>query len=75
MSCGNPYTGQVLDSNWLSYITCGETPTPCSNTQWPPAGCPNPALPINTSAWPKANALSFPSALDTGYGPNMTLSQ
>ncbi|KAJ3070076.1 hypothetical protein HDU98_006863 [Podochytrium sp. JEL0797] len=71
MSCGYPYTGVALDKGWLTYIDCGETLTPSSNTQWPPAGCPNPALPVNTSPWPKANALSFPLTLDTGFGPLM----
>ncbi|KAI9339056.1 glycosyl hydrolase family 46-domain-containing protein [Obelidium mucronatum] len=39
------------------------------NTNWPPAGCPNPALPVNTSTWAPLNVFSFPyDALDHGYG-------
>ncbi|KAJ3286164.1 hypothetical protein HDU79_006707 [Rhizoclosmatium sp. JEL0117] len=73
--CWASYNGTVLDAGWLPYITCGEALTPSANKNWPPAGCPNPPLPPNVTAWPKANALSFPAKLDTGYGPVMTKEQ
>ncbi|KAJ3060881.1 hypothetical protein HDU98_003167 [Podochytrium sp. JEL0797] len=69
--CPAMFEGPVLGTGWLDYINCGETPTPSSNTNWPPAGCPNPVPPPNTSGWPTANALSFPAEYDSGFGPKL----
>ncbi|KAJ3028101.1 UNVERIFIED_CONTAM: hypothetical protein HDU68_002486 [Siphonaria sp. JEL0065] len=75
--CYGPYPGTIGDAGWEKGISCGQVQTPSSNTNWPPADCPNPALPVNTTSWIPLGPYSFPyDSLDHGYGSNkLTKSQ
>ncbi|KAJ3237351.1 hypothetical protein HDU81_009573 [Chytriomyces hyalinus] len=65
--------GGIGSSGWLDYINCrASPPTPSSNTNWPPAGCPAVPPAVPDLSWSNAGPLSFPPNLDGGYGTPLT---
>ncbi|CAK5147595.1 unnamed protein product [Aphanomyces euteiches] len=70
-TCSGGYSGTPGDSSWLKFINCGKKTSPSSNTQFA-SQCSSSSQPYN---WPNAGPYSFPSDLDTGYGPKLSQDQ